>query len=124
VPQVDITFTAAPGLTDAEAGDFYAKTEALEQHATAILAGQARISALMTGKLNGTVLFDPAPAVELQNRLERLVTTDLTPLGADPECIPEAIPAIKEGGSHVVKAGTDSSAILNAGQTFETLFGK
>jgi len=72
-PSLDLQY-GFKGNVDAKAqGAFLARIGELRLRGAAILQGTARLSALVTGEIEGEVVFDPSPLVQIQASLKGVV---------------------------------------------------
>lgn len=71
------TFDVSYAFTGTAAGQaaFTARLAELKVRGAAIVQGAARLSALVTGKVNGQVVFSPAPVAQVTTSIEGLVSS-------------------------------------------------
>jgi hypothetical protein len=75
-PRLDVTYGFKAGLTASAQADFTARLAELKVRAGAIVQGSARLTALINGKVDGKVVFDPAPLDELKTSVQGFVSAD------------------------------------------------
>ncbi len=124
-PQLKVDYTFAAGIaTDAEAkAEFTAKITELRTRGVAILQGAAKYEALLTGKVEGRVVFEPSPLAQLQASMTGLATPSAVarfdiPLGKL-SCV---VPAFVEAGRVASSLATGTATTLQAQASFVTAF--
>jgi hypothetical protein len=122
-PQIDITFAFAANVDAAGQAEFSAKLAELKTRGAAILQGAAKLSALVTGEVNGEVVFSPSPLADLSASMGGLVSAGVSgefdiPAGR----LPCVIPALQEAVSVLASAGTDLGVVISAQADFATVF--
>jgi hypothetical protein len=122
-PQLDIDYAYAANL-DAEAqAEFSAKLTELRTRGIAIVQGAAKYGALLNGRVDGQVVFDPAPLEELTGEIEGLITANAfadfdIPIGK----IACVLPAFEEAADIVGELATETSTTLEAQADFVAAF--
>jgi modification target Cys-rich repeat protein len=109
-PSLDLEFAFKAGLDANAQGAFVARIGELKVRGAAILQGAAKLTALIDGKIDGEVVFDPvSPIKQLTASIGGIISGGLSgklfanlPKGR----IPCVIPALKEAVSALGKAGT------------------
>ncbi len=122
-PSLDIQF-AFTGDASAR-GAFMARLGELRVRGSAILQGFANLSALITGKVDGEVVFDPAPLAQITASLNAVVSA-----GVDGELfanVPKGrllcvIPAFSEAIKALGKVGTEAAGTIEAQAKFAAVF--
>jgi modification target Cys-rich repeat protein len=124
-PQIDITFAFhADLLADPElAAEFTTKMTELKTRGAAILQGAAKLSALVTGEVNGEVVFSPSPLADLSAQMGGLVSAGVEgeydiPIGR----LPCVIPALAEAVDVLADASTDLTGVIQAQVEFAAVF--
>lgn len=123
-PSLDIQF-AFTGDASAR-GAFMARLGELKLRGVAILQGAGKLSALVTGKIDGKVVFDPAPLAQITASLNTVVSA-----GVDGELfanVPKGrllcvIPAFSEAIKALQKVGTEATGTIAAQASFASVFG-
>lgn len=122
-PSVDITFAFAGGVDAAGQAAFLVKLDALKVRGAAILQGAAKLSALVTGEVNGEVVFSPSPLADLSASMGGLISAGVSgefeiPAGR----LPCVIPALQEAVGVLSSASTDLTVVISAQADFATVF--
>lgn len=124
-PSLDFRFNLAANLTGngeaavAARAQFEARLTALRTRGAAILQGFAQLGAVVTGEVNGEVVFDPAPVVRITSEFNRVI--DLAASGEfniAPGRIDCVIPALQEAVEVLGSVATDTSGTLAAQAKF------
>ncbi len=122
-PKFDVGFKLKAGVdADAQAA-FGAKLSALEAHGVAIIQGFAKYTALIDGKVEGEVVFNPSPLKLVTAELEGVISA-----GAEGKLIAElpkgrilcAIPALTDSVKLLGQVGTSAATNLKAQGKFVT----
>ncbi|MCA9707717.1 MAG: hypothetical protein KDK70_17840 [Myxococcales bacterium] len=126
-PSLDFRFNLAANLTgNAEAAvaaraEFEARLTALRVRGAAILQGFAQLSAIITGEVNGEVVFNPTPLARIQTGFTGVI--DLAASG-DLEIAPGriacVIPALEEAAQILGSVATETGGTLAAQASFST----
>lgn len=122
-PQLDIDYSYAAGIDAAAQAEFSAKLTELRTRGIAIVQGAAKYGALLNGRVDGQVVFDPAPLEELTGEIEGLVSANAfaefdIPVGK----IGCVLPAFQEAAGIVGDLATDTSTTLQAQADFVAAF--
>jgi len=134
-PTLDISYQFAANLKGSGAlegksqtelqGAFLARIGALRVRGSAILQGGARLSALITGEIDGKVVFDPAPLAQITASLNGVVSAGVEgDLFAN---VPKGrllcvIPAMQEAVKALASVGTEASATIQGQVEFASIF--
>lgn len=124
-PQLELEYAFA-GNVDIEAqAEFRAKLAELRVRGTAIVQGAAKYEALLTGKVEGRVIFETPPVDELRANLESLA--DLSADGMarfdmPTAKIPCALAAFGDSVDMLGALGTQTTATLQAQAAFVSAF--
>ena len=113
-PKFDVGFAFKAGVN---AAAFGAKLAALETHGVAILQGFAKYEALITGKVNGQVVFNPSPLALIKTEFTGLVDAGVDGklfAGLPKARITCALPALSDSVKVLGDIGTSASANLAA----------
>lgn len=124
-PQVDISFAFAAGVDASARAEFSAKLAALKVHGVGMLQGFTKYQALVTGKVNGEVVFETAPLAAIKTELEGIAEAGAT--GSLFAEVPKGkllcvIPAFREAGELLLGVGSEATANLAAQGSFATAF--
>jgi hypothetical protein len=122
-PSLEIGFTFNASV-DAEAkAAFSAKMAALKVAGVAIVQGFGRMTALIDGRIDGEVVFNPAPLAQVQAEIQGLITAGVEgdlfadiPIGRA-EC---AFSAFSESVDVLGGIATEGSASIDAQLSFVT----
>lgn len=114
-PSIDLQYAFAAGVSANARGEFLARIGQLRVRGAAILQGTARLGALINGKVNGEVVFDPAPVVSITAELNNVIK-----LGVDGELfanVPKGrllcvIPAMTEAVKALGSVATDAAGTI------------
>lgn len=124
-PSLDIGFTfKANAKADAQA-KFVARIGELKVRGAAILQGAAKLEALVNGKIDGQVVFNPAPLAGLTASMQGIVSAGATgELFAD---VPKGrlgcvLPAMGEAIDALGSAATEVGGTIQAQAMFATVF--
>jgi hypothetical protein len=120
-PSLDLVveFSAALQADAAAQAAFLARLGELRVRGVAILQGFARAQALLTGEVNGEVVFDPAPFVRVQTQFQGLVSAGLSgEFEIAPGRIDCVLPAIEEAVDIVGEIGGEFTASVSAQAKF------
>ena len=125
-PQLDVTFEFSGALAGdiAAQAAFSAKMTELRVRGVAILQGMAKLSALITGKVEGEVVFNPAPAVQILGELNAVIDGGVSgELDIPAGRLPCVIPALKEAASIMGGAASEFSGTIEGQVKFASVFG-
>ncbi len=120
-PSLDLQYAFAAGVDASAQGKFLARIGQLRIRGAAILQGAARLSALITGEIDGEVVFNPAPLAQIQAQLK--VVVDAGVEGDLFANVPKGrllcvIPALQEAGKALVNVGTEVAGTIEAQAKF------
>jgi modification target Cys-rich repeat protein len=116
-PKFDVGFAFAAGVNADAQASFGAKLAVLETRSIAILQGFAKYEALISGKVNGEVVFKPSPLALVKTEFEGLISAGVDgKLFADlPKArITCALPALDASVRALGSIGTSATANLAA----------
>jgi hypothetical protein len=126
-PSLDIQYAFSGKLMgDVNAqGAFLYRVGQLRVRGAAILQGAARLSALITGEIDGKVVFDPPPLVQITASLNGVVQA-----GADGELFADVpkgrllcvIPAMQEAVKALGSVGAEATGTIEAQVMFASVF--
>lgn len=123
-PRLTVDFALAADLDADARATFVARMRELEIRAVAIVQGTTRLQALVTGEVNGEVVFQPAPLVSLQQQLEGIVEVGIEGrFELAPGRIACVIPAFRAALRALVDAGEDVQVTLAASAEFSAVLG-
>jgi modification target Cys-rich repeat protein len=125
-PSLEIDFAFAAGVDAAGQAAFSARLAELKARGIAILQGAANLQVLLTGELDGEVVFEVSPLQQLTDSIEGLISAGVEgdfdiPVGRLPCVIPafedsaDALVGISTGFSGTVSAQADFAAFLTTG---------
>jgi hypothetical protein len=122
-PSIDIDIEFQGGISATAQAEFLARLGELKVRGAAILQGFARLQALVTGEVNGEVVFDPSPVVAVTGEMEGLISAGVEgdfeiPAGR----IACVIPAFEEAVDTLATVGTEATATLEAQASFAAVF--
>lgn len=111
-PRLDLDYGfSANGKASAQA-DFVARLGQLKVRAAAIIQGSARLSALVTGKVDGQVVFSPSPVDDLIASVKGFATADAVANFHIPAgrllCVPDAFVAAGTALANVASSTKDT----------------
>ena len=122
-PSLELVFELSGNL-QGEAGAsaraaFAAKIDVLKVRGVAILQGSANLLALVDGKINGEVVFEPSPLVNLTGQMQGIISGGLSgdfdiPVGRI-DCV---IPALRLAVESLAEVGTEVSGTISAQAEF------
>jgi modification target Cys-rich repeat protein len=117
--RLDLDYAFKTGATAADQAEFVVRLGQLKVRAAAIVNGAARLSAVVTGKVDGQVVFDPPPLAELADTLRGFSSADAIarldiPVGRL-VCI---VPAFVQAGTALGKLGSSTLDTINAQAKF------
>lgn len=120
-PSIDLQYGFKAGLSGEAQGEFLAKIGELKVRGVAILQGFARLGALVTGEVDGKVVFDPSPVVEITGALGGVISA-----GVEGELfanVPKGrllcvIPALQEAVKALNSVATETAGTLEAQASF------
>src|SRR5690606_2299589 len=99
--------------------EFVAQMNVFRVRAMAILQGAARLEALITGEVDGRVVFETSPLANVQAQVTGLVDAGVSgDIEIAPGRIACVIPAFEAAGQTLVKVGTDAQATLSGWAEF------
>ena len=126
-PSLDLQYRFSAALEgDVKAqGAFLYRVGEIRVRGAAILQGFARLGALIDGKIDGKVVFDPSPLAQISASLQGVVSA-----GVDGDLfanVPKGrllcvIPAMQAAVKTLASVGTEASATISAQADFATLF--
>ena len=118
-PRLDIAYGFKAGVNASAQADFVARLGQLKVRAAAIVQGAARMTALVTGKVDGQVVFDPSPVADITNSVKGFFNADAiakfdVPLGRV-SCV---VPAFKEAADDLGKVASSTADTISAQAKF------
>lgn len=118
-PSIEVGFTFT-GNASAQAA-FDAKIGALKANAGLMVGSFAKYSALFDGKVNGEVVFDPAPVAQVSAGLEGIISGGADVFADLPSGrIPCALPAFESSVTILGELTTEATATISAQASFVT----
>jgi len=118
-PRLEVDFALAAGVDAEGRAAFVARMRELQVRGVAILQNSARLQALVTGEVNGEVVFSPAPLVAVREQMEGIVEAGLEgEFEVAPGRIACVIPAFRTAIDALVSAGQDVQVTLAASAEF------
>jgi hypothetical protein len=122
-PQVNIDYGFAAGVNAAGRAEFAAKLTELKVRGVAIVQGAAKYGALINGRVNGEVVFNPSPVAALQTSISGFANASaFADLDVTPGKITCALPAVAEAVRIAGSLATGTAATLTAQADFVTAF--
>lgn len=123
-PRLTVGFTLAAELDADARAAFVARMRTLEIRLVAIVQGTTRLRALVTGEVNGEVVFQPAPLVSLQQQLEGILEAGLEGrFELAPGRVACVLPAFRAALRGLVEAGEDVQVTLAASAELSAVLG-
>lgn len=128
-PSLEITFQLGAsaellvgGEIDAQAmATFRARLGELKLRAAAILQGFAQLGALVNGKVNGELVFDPPPVIRLQAEFQGVIEAAASgEFEIAPGRIDCVIPALREAVDVLASVATETGGTISAQAEFST----
>jgi hypothetical protein len=106
-PSLDLSYGFKAGVSAQAQADFTARIAEFKARGAAIVQGASRLSALVTGKINGQVVFSPAPLDQIKGSLQGFASADAVanldiPVGR----LPCVVPAFTEAITDITNAAT------------------
>lgn len=112
-PSLDWQFEFNAGVDAAAQAAFIARLGELRVRGTAILQGLARAEALINGKVDGTVVFNPPPIVNLTGKIQGLIQAGFSgDLDIAIGRLPCVLPAFEEAADTLASISTEFTASL------------
>jgi hypothetical protein len=118
-PRLDINYGFKAGVNASAQAEFTARLGQLKVRAGAIVQGAGKMTALITGKVDGKVVFDPSPVAELTDSLKGF---------ADAKAIADfdipagrllcVVPAFVEAGTALADVASSTGATISAQAKF------
>ena len=120
-PSLDLQYAFAAGVNAEAQGQFLARIGELKVRGVAILQGFARLGALVTGEVDGKVVFDPSPVAEISGALSGVISA-----GVDGDLfanVPKGrllcvIPALQESVKALGSVVSETKGTLEAQASF------
>ncbi len=123
-PQLDVSFAFKGGIDADAKAEFNAKLTELRVRGVAILQGMAKLSALVTGKVEGEVVFDPSPAAQILGELNAVIDVGVSgDLDIPAGRLPCVVPALQEAAEIMGGAASEFSGTIEAQVKFASVFG-
>ena len=125
-PQLDISFTFNADLDGDGAAQaaFTAKMTELRVRGVAILQGMAKLSALITGEVEGEVVFNPAPVAQILGELNAVIDAGVSgDLDIPAGRLPCVVPALKEAANIMGGAAGEFTSTIEGQVQFASVFG-
>ncbi len=118
-PRLDVAWAFKADANVADRAEFVARLGQLKVRAAAIVEGTARMSALVTGKVDGQVVFDPPPLTELAATLKGLAIADvIAKLDIPAQRLVCVVPAFAEAATVLAHVGSTTLDTINAQAKF------
>jgi hypothetical protein len=125
-PSLELDFAFNAGLDAAAQASFLARIGELKTRGVAILQGAANLEVLLTGQVNGEVVFEVSPVVQLTTSIEGLISAGFSgeidiPAGRLPCVLPafqdslEALGEVTTGFTGTIAAQADFAAFITTG---------
>lgn len=121
-PHLQIDFALAADLDADARAAFVARMQELRVRAVAIVQATTRLQALVTGEVNGEVVFDPAPVVALRQQLEGIIDAGIEGrFEIAPGRLACVIPAFRAAVTALARAADDVQGTLSASAEFSAV---
>jgi modification target Cys-rich repeat protein len=122
-PQLNVDYAFRANAQANARAQFTARLGELRARGLAIVQGAAKYEALLDGKVEGRVVFDPAPLAELRTQVQGLVSANaFADFDIPPGKLPCVLPAFREAGNIITGLGTQTSTTLQAQAEFVSAF--
>lgn len=120
-PSIDISYGFKADLDANLKAGFLARIGELKVRGVAIVQGFAKLGALVTGEVNGEVVFNPSPLVEITGSIQGIVDAGISgDLNIAAGRLPCVIPALQEAISVLGKIGGEVGGTLSGQAKFAT----
>jgi hypothetical protein len=114
-PSLAIDFELQANLDASASAAFIGRIKELRVRSIAILQGAARLRALIDGRIDGEVVFDPSPFARLRAEVEGLIEAGASgDIAIPPGRIACVVPAFQEAGRALAAIGAEGSATVSA----------
>ncbi|HTV17653.1 MAG TPA: hypothetical protein VMG12_03255 [Polyangiaceae bacterium] len=122
-PQLKIDYAFAAGVEANAQAEFTARLAELKVRGVAIVQGAAKYQALLTGEVNGEVVFEPSPAAALATSLRGFASASAFAKFDIPAAkITCVVDAVAEAGPILTRLTTGTTTNLQAQAEFVTAF--
>lgn len=124
-PQLTIDFALDTDLDADARAAFVARMKELKVRAVGIVQGLARLQALVTGEVEGRVVFEPAPVMSLRFAVEGLIEGVVDgEFAIVPGRLACVVPAFEASITALSEISADAQVTLTAGAEFSALLGR
>lgn len=118
-PSLELVVDFNASLDASARAAFLAKLDVLRVRGVAILQGAANLSALVTGEVNGEVVFDPSPVANLTAEMQGVIDAGLSAeFEIPPGKIDCVIPALRASVEALADVGGSVSGTISAQAEF------
>jgi modification target Cys-rich repeat protein len=122
-PQLDVDFVFAGNANLAAQAAFTARLSELKVRGAAIIQGAAKYEALITGTVDGEVVFNPSPVAQLRTSIQGLANANaIANFDIAVGKLPCVVPAFQQAGTIVASIATDTATTLEAQGDFVSAF--
>jgi hypothetical protein len=122
-PQLTVDYAFAANVNAQAQAAFTARLSELKLRGAAIIQGAAKYEALLTGEVEGEVVFDPSPVAQLQASVRALANVDaIGRFDIAVGKLPCVVPAFREAVTLSGSLLTDTQTTLAAQGEFVTAF--
>ena len=124
-PQLKVDYSFRANAQANARAEFSARIGEVRARGLAIVQGAAKYEALLTGKVEGRVVFSPSPIAELSSSVQGMVSgngTAFADFDIAPGKIACVLPALREAGSMMSSMGTSTESTIAAQAEFVSAF--
>jgi modification target Cys-rich repeat protein len=118
-PSLELDFAFANGVNAAAQAAFIGRIGELKTRGVAILQGAANLEVLLTGKVNGEVVFEVSPVDQLKGSIQGLIDAGFSgDLNIPTGRLPCVLPAFQDSLTALVDVGTGFTGTISAQADF------
>jgi hypothetical protein len=118
-PSLSLDFAFKAGLSAEERAAFTARLGELKTRGVAILQGAANLEVLITGKVDGEVVFEVSPVAQVTSEIQGLITAGFTgELGIPTGRLACVLPAFEDSAAILTGLATNFSGTISAQADF------
>ncbi|HEX4338922.1 MAG TPA: hypothetical protein VH062_23610 [Polyangiaceae bacterium] len=118
-PRLDLDYGFKAGVKASAQADFVARLGVLKVRAGAIVQGAARMTALVTGKVDGNVVFSPSPVDDLTASIKGFASADaIAHLDIPAGRLGCVVPAFVEAGTDIGNIASTTADTISAQAKF------
>jgi hypothetical protein len=124
-PQLKLDYAFRANAQANARAEFSARIGEVRARGLAIVQGAAKYEALLTGKVEGRVVFEPSPIAQLSTSVQGMVAgngTAFADLDIAPGKIACVLPALREAGNMMSSMGSSTESTIAAQAEFVSAF--